>query len=136
MATRLDMDWLKLQKRLNGDTDMARKILKTEVVKDTEPFVPMQGGYLKKSPYDSISKKTDTIVYDSPYAKFLYYGKVMVGVRTHRPWAKAGETKIVINKSLTYGKLNPLACAFWFERSKSLNKDKWLKLSRKVYRNG
>lgn len=136
MSTRLDMDWNKVHNRLQRDADKARMILKSEVVKDTEPFVPMQGGYLKNSPYESISKKDDFIIYDGPYAKFLYHGKVMIGTKSHSPWAKSGETKVVTNRDIKFGKLHPLACAYWFERSKSVNKNKWLKLSRKAFRNG
>lgn len=136
MGTRLEMDWAKVNNRLKRNTDQARMVLKNEVVKDTEPYVPMQGGYLKNSPYESIRKKDDTIVYDAPYSRFLYYGKVMVGKKSHSPWAKRGETKVVTNKAITFGTIHPLACAFWFEKSKSMNKEKWLRLSRKVYKNG
>lgn len=37
-----------------------------------------------------------------PYARFQAGGKVMVGVRSRRAWAKRGEKKVVINKNLKY----------------------------------
>lgn len=37
-----------------------------------------------------------------PYARFQAEGKVMVGVKTKRPWAKKGEKKIVTSRNLKY----------------------------------
>ena len=37
-----------------------------------------------------------------PYARFQAEGKVMVGVKSHSPWARRGERKIVTSKNLTY----------------------------------
>lgn len=53
-----------------------------------------------------------------PYARFQAEGKVMVGVKTGRAWAKRGERKRVINKALTYHN-NGLRGAHPFERMSS-----------------
>nr|DAF27019.1 MAG TPA: Minor capsid protein [Caudoviricetes sp.] len=37
-----------------------------------------------------------------PYARFQAEGKVMVGVKSHSPWARRGERKMVTSKNLTY----------------------------------
>lgn len=129
-------DESKVKSRLSNQTKMAKRLLKSEIVKDTEKFVPMQSGYLKNSIMQSLQSDDDFIVYNTPYARFLYYGYVMIGRITHRPWARRGETKIKTDKKLSFGKVHPLACSNWFERSKSLYKDNWLKISKKVYRNG
>ena len=132
--SKLQLDEAKIKARLKAQTRQAKRVLKNEIVKDTEKFVPMRDGTLKSSAIQSSQSDDDYIIYNSPYALFLYYGKVMVGKVTHRPWARRGETKIKTKRNLKYGQ--PLACAFWFERSKALCKDKWLKLAKKVYRNG
>lgn len=106
--------------------------LKNEVVKDSDKFVPMRAGMLKNSAIESVSSNSDQIVYKTPYARFLYYGKVMVGRTSGKAWASNGETKVVTNKDLTYSR--PTACAFWFERAKSLYKKNWLELVKKVYK--
>lgn len=52
------------------------------------------------------------------YARFQAEGKVMVGVKSRRAWAKRGETKVVINKKLTYHN-GGLRGAHPFERMKA-----------------
>lgn len=37
-----------------------------------------------------------------PYARFQAEGKVMVGVKSHSPWARRGERKMVTSRNLTY----------------------------------
>lgn len=128
-----NFDERKVLNRFDSSTLIAKKLLKNEIVKDTEKFVPMQEGYLKNSAVESIASKDDYIIYNEPYAKFLYYGYVMVGKITHSPWARKGETKIKTGKKLNYGKVHPLACAFWFEQSKKLYFNNWLKIVKKVY---
>lgn len=134
--SKFDFDDTKVKQRLNSQTKQAKRLLKSEIVKDTEKFVPMQGGYLKNSIMNSIQSDDDFIIYNTPYARFLYYGYVMVGKITHRAWARRGETKIKTDKKLTFGKVHPLASSHWFERSKVTYKDNWLKIAKKVYRNG
>lgn len=126
----------KVQSRFDRQIKQSKRLLKSEIVKDTEKFVPMQGGYLKNSITHSLQSDDDFIIYNTPYARFLYYGYVMIGKVTHRPWAKRGETKIKTNQKIKYGKVHPLACSHWFERSKAMYKDNWLKIAKKVFRNG
>lgn len=130
------LDESKVKNRLANQTKQAKRILKNEIVKDTEKFVPMRSGFLKNSIMRSIQSNDDFIIYNTPYARFLYYGYVMIGKITKRPWARRGETKIKTDRKIQYGKVHPLACSHWFERSKALNKDKWIKLAKKVYKNG
>lgn len=134
MDSKFEFDSVKVNNRFNRQTKQSRKLLKSEVAKDTEKFVPMQGGYLKNSVSQSLLSDDEYIVYNAPYAKFLYYGKVMIGRITHRPWAKRGETKVVTSKDISYGKVHPLACSHWFERSKALYKNNWLKIAKKVFK--
>ncbi len=56
---------------------------------------------------------------DTPYARFLYFGHLMVG-ENGSSWAKAGETKSVTNKELDFQKgKNPNAGAAWYEPYKT-----------------
>lgn len=117
-----------------NQTKQARRLLKNEIVKDTEKFVPLRDRNLRNSVIKTITTNDDYIIYDGPYARFLYLGKLMIGKITRRAWAKRGETKVVTNKDIKYGQ--PLACSRWFERSKALCKDKWIRIAKKVYKNG
>lgn len=134
--SRFEFNDTKVKARFKEDAKLAKRLLKNEIVKDTEKFVPMQGGHLKNSITTSLQSDDDYIIYNTPYARFLYYGFVMIGRITHRPWAKRGETKVKTNRKLQYGKIHPMACSHWFERSKALYKDNWLKIAKRVYRNG
>lgn len=133
MNYKLKLDEVKLKAKYDQRHKLARKMLKNEIAKDTEKFVPFRGRYLRGSVTQSLQSDDQYLIYNAPYARFLYYGYVMIGRVTHRPWARRGETKIKTDKKLTFSQ--PLACSHWFERSKALNKDKWLKIAKKVYRN-
>ena len=75
----------------------------------------------------------DGIVYGGPYAKFLYYGKVMVGIESGSPWAKKDEPKRVTNQDLLYDKTkNPQAGAFWDKRMWVEHRDDILQSMAKV----
>ena len=56
----------------------AEHVLAEQMEKDTQPFVPMLTG--------SLTQRTrgvgNDIIYPGPYARFLYYGKVMVDPNT------------------------------------------------------
>ena len=131
---KFDFDYDKCKKKYDGYSKQARKMLKNEVVKDTDKFVPFRNGNVSKSAIQTINSDNDYIIYKGPYARFLYYGHVMVGVVSNRPWAKKGETKKITNRALTFGGAHPLACARWFEKSRSLNLKKWLALAKKVFK--
>ncbi|MFR8411374.1 MAG: minor capsid protein [Butyricicoccus sp.] len=52
----------------------ANKWLCEEIIKDTDQFVPARTGALAMN----VHRQGNTIVYASPYARFQYYGKVMI----------------------------------------------------------
>ena len=100
-----------------------------QVKKDTEPYVPMLTGSLKNR------AKVDgsTIIYPGPYARFLYYGKVMVDPNTGSTWAPLGGTKVVTDRDLVFTTdFHPLAQSHWFEAAKAQNEDKWLRVAQKA----
>lgn len=133
---KFDFNYVKCKKKYDGYNKKAKKLLKNEIVKDTDKFVPMRVGTLKNSAIQSINNNSDNIVYKGPYARFLYYGHVMVGIRTKRPWAKKGEVKVVANpkRALTFGGAHPLACSRWFEKSRSINMKKWIDVAKEVFK--
>lgn len=95
--------------------------LANEVLKDTRPFVPA----LTLSLSNRSHVDGNTVVYPGPYARYLYFGKVMAG-------PKEGP-KHETDKDLVYTKtVHSQAQAFWFEASKSQNKDKWIRGVKKI----
>ena len=56
-----------------------QKFLDNEVLRTTESYVPMDTGALKQSGINGTVVGSGKVVYNSPYARYQYYGKLMVG---------------------------------------------------------
>lgn len=107
----------------------AESIVGQQVIKDTAPFVPALTGSL------TIRTRLDgnKIIYPGPYARFLYYGKVMVDPQTGSTFAPKGGTKVLTNRDLVFSKaMHPQAQSHWFEASKAQNLDKWIRIAEKA----
>ncbi len=67
------------------------EFLRNEVDRLSNPYIPMRSGYLK----DASKSYPDnhSIKYNSPYARYQYYGKVMVG----KPPKKVTNTDLSYN---------------------------------------
>lgn len=107
----------------------AEHILAQQVKKDTEPFVPMLTGSLK----NRTVVEGSMIRYPGPYARFLYYGKVMVDPNTGSTWAPKGGTKVVTDRNLVFTTdFHPQAQSHWFEASKAQNEEKWVRVAERL----
>nr|DAK54298.1 MAG TPA: Minor capsid protein [Caudoviricetes sp.] len=109
----------------------AEHTLAVQVKKDTEPFVPMLNGVLR----GKTKVVGNLIVYDGPYARYLYYGKLYVDPLTGSSYARDGVTKVpaVPEKDLIFHK--PGTCSHWFEASKAQNTEKWVRVAEKAVKN-
>lgn len=106
-------------------TPKADHILALQAAKDTEKFVPMLTGSLK----NRTKVEGGKITYEGPYARFLYGGLVMVDPATGSPWASKGATKVLTDRNLVFNTASHAdAQAAWFEASKALNLDTWLRV--------
>lgn len=118
----------------------AQTALGMQVLKDTEPYVPMLTGSLKnRSQY---VRDSHSILYPGPYARYLYHGKYMVDSKTGKGpmhyTSKDGTEYIRYRKGAVLKpterdlKFNtsrhPLAQSHWIEASKTKNIDKWKRL--------
>ena len=118
-----------IKDKLAESCTRAESIVGQQVIKDTEPFVPALTGSL------TIRTRLDgnKIIYTGPYARFLYYGKVMVDPQTGSPFAPKGGTKVLTNRDLVFSKaMHPQAQSHWFEASKAQNLDKWIRIAEKA----
>lgn len=117
----------------------AEHAVAVQIAKDTEDYVPMRTGSLK----NRTLVQGGTVIYPGPYARYLYYGKVMVdsasGKGPMHYTDKKGNEVIRFRKG---AKLRPTdrdldikrayhkhAQAFWFEASKAQNLDKWKRVA-------
>lgn len=103
-------------------------MLKEEIANNTEPFVPFGTGALRRSVKSSLSTKDLRIIWNSPYAHFLHEGYVMIGERSHSPWARYGEKKVKTNKRLTYRQ----GGADWVNESAKVNGQHWVEFVSKL----
>lgn len=107
----------------------AESVLAQQVMKDTIHFVPALTG--------SLTQRTrvvgNEVIYPGPYARFLYYGKVMVDPATGSTYAQKGGTKMVTDRNLVFSNaMHPQAQSHWFEASKAQNLDKWVRVADKA----
>lgn len=119
-----------LQRVVKGRASKAEKILTEQIMKDTDKFVPAETGSLALRTH---IEKGNTIVYPGPYARFLYYGKVMIYEPTGSTWAPKGQHKVVTGRDLVMHKtMHPLASSHWFEVSKAANLGRWLRVAERL----
>ena len=107
----------------------AEHVLAEQIEKDNQPFVPAFT--------ESITQRTrvdgSAVIYPGPYARFLYYGKVMVDPNTGSTYATKGGTKVLTDRDLVFSKaVHPQAQSHWFEASKAQNLDKWVRVAEKA----
>ena len=75
-----------------------RKFLRDDADRLMNPFVPLNNGMLRRN---KTYPKNNQIKYTSPYAKYQYYGKLML-TKNGASWAKLGEKKVLTSKNLKY----------------------------------
>lgn len=74
------------------------KFLRDDADRLMNPFVPLNNGMLRRN---KTYPKNNQIKYTSPYAKYQYYGKLML-TKNGASWAKLGEKKVLTSKNLKY----------------------------------
>ncbi|SHI42777.1 Minor capsid protein [Parasporobacterium paucivorans DSM 15970] len=85
-----------------------------------EPYTPADSLVMSRGAKAYVDGGKGIIEYPGPYARFQYYGKVMVGVTSGSAWANKNESKIVTGKNLQYSKFrHPLATSHWDKAMKS-----------------
>ena len=58
----------------------AHRFFTNELMKLSRPYVPKRNGILNAKTF--LDNKGDAIIYDTPYARYLWYGKVWVDPKT------------------------------------------------------
>ena len=121
-------DW-GLSTKLASAAKRAEHAVAVQAAKDTEPYVPMLTGSLK----NRTQVKDNLIIYPGPYARYLYYGKLMVDPETGSAWAKKGASKVVTDKNLVFTQtVHQDAQDHWFDASKAENLDEWKRVAAKA----
>ena len=115
-----------LKQTIAAACSKAEHVLAQQVMKDTTPFVPALTGSLTQHARVIGSE----VIYPGPYARFLYYGKVMVDPATGSTYAPKGGTKVITDRNLVFNRaMHPQAQSHWFEASKAQNLEKWVRVA-------
>lgn len=100
----IQLDTTALLGRFDKRHEAAQVFLDSEVMRTTEPYVPMDTGTLARSVQLATKPGSGQVLYDTPYAKKLYYG---------------------LNMDFATDK-HPKATAKWLEASKSVHLKDWV----------
>lgn len=124
---------LPFDKKLKKASEKAEHLVAEQIRKDTSQFVPALTGMLDKR----TRVKKSAVIYPGPYAKFLYYGKVMVDPNTGSTFAPKYGKKVLTDRNLVFTKqMHPQAQDHWFEASKNQNLNRWIDVARKAVNHG
>lgn len=118
-----------IARELARNATAAAHILAQQIAKDTSPFVPALTGSLDQR----TRVEGNEVIYPGPYARFLYYGKLMVDPETGSSYAPKGGVKVLTDKNLVFNKaVHSQAQSHWFEASKAQNLEKWERVAAKA----
>ena len=123
---------LPLIARVGPSNQKMMHIVTTQVKKDTLKYVPRQTGSLSQRA-EHMSERTtvkgNKIIYPGPYARYLYFGKVMEG--------PLNGPKHATDKDLVFSdKPHAKATAHWFEESTKANIHTWRKVAKRAFLDG
>lgn len=90
-----------------------------------QKYVSRKSGVQEKSIPIASKYGSGRITINVPHARFQAEGKVMIGVKSHSPWARKGERKIVTSRNLKYHS-ERLRGKHPFERMKADKRDRIL----------
>ena len=118
--TQVDFAWRQtFGKDMTDRFTSAQKFVDSECIRLMVPYTPMLNGSLMKSAVLGTEIGSGEIVYQNPYARYQYYGKLMVSSVTGSAYATMGEKKVLTDVDLVHStQRHPLAGPFWFERMK------------------
>lgn len=93
----------------NGRYTQAQKFVDSQVLRLDDKYVPVRQSYLRKSGFLGTVIGSGLVRYIAPYARYQYYGKVMVGPAP----------KTLTSIPLKYHSGDPNRGAKWFEVMKA-----------------
>ena len=135
MAWKLELKKVKTLYRELGleERGKVQKFLDKTVGDNLQKYVSHNSGTQEKSIPIASNYGSGKVIINVPYARFQAAGKVMVGIKSRKAWAKLGERKVVINKNLKYHG-GALRGAHPFERMKADKRDSILNQTAKYAR--
>lgn len=130
----LELEWnKKFGKNASCNFKKAQEFIDSECIRKMVPYTPMLSGTLFKSVILETKIGSGEIIQSAPYARYQYYGKLMVSKITGSSYATHGESKVLADKALTYStSKHKRAGPMWFERMKADHKDSILRGAKRM----
>lgn len=108
--------------------DNVQKFVDSECIRLMVKYTPARNNIMYKSATLGTKIGSGHIYYQSPNARYQYYGKLMVSSITGSSYASKGESKVLTNKDLKYSTArHPQAQKQWFEAMKTNHKEQILR---------
>lgn len=128
---------LMIKERGLNSMGKVQKFVDSECIRLMKPYTPFRTGILEKMATIGTAIGSGEIRQSAPYARYLYYGKLMVSTVTGSSYARHGETKKLTATELKYDKsAHALAGKMWFERMKADHKEDILKGAQEIANRG
>lgn len=116
-----------MEKRGLNDGGKVQIFVDNECIRQMEPYTPFLNGVLQISPLVFTDVGSGRIIQNTPYARYQYYGHLMVDPITHkgcfydpktgRKWSRPGVKKVLTGTPLKYNQTrSPKAGPHWFGR--------------------
>lgn len=120
MNLKIDPPNKMLEKRGLDDQGKVQKYVDKKVLQLSETYIPARNLVLTKSGTTGTVIGSGLVQWVSPYARFQFYGKLMISPITGSPYARMGEKKILTNTPLKHIRLrHRKASAHWFNQMKA-----------------
>lgn len=127
MPVKVSINTNAVKMRIQGASEKAVAEVSKQVLADCNEFCPEDHGVLINSSEIHSNFKKGLLVWSTPYARYLYYGLLMVDSITGSPWARKGSIKVLTDKPLHYAK----GCKLWCEKAREMYNEDW----RLIYQN-
>lgn len=100
--------------------DRTQLFMANEAKRLMDPYVPARNLVLAQNVRTYVEDGVGMIHYRSPYAGYQHKGLLMVSRITGSPWARSGESKVVLGTKLNHSRSrHPLATAEWDKAMKA-----------------
>lgn len=106
-----------------GENGPAKRFFCNELMKISNDYLPFQSGMLQASA--RVGPNGDEIIYNTPYARYLWFGKLMVDPVTGKGaffkegygfWSRPNTQKVLTDRDLTFDGA-PMRGSHWVERA-------------------
>ena len=107
-----------LERQIKANKNKALDWLVHRVEQDCRPFVPRDTGAL----VSNTKIENHTLIYEQPYAHYMYEGILYVDPETGSSWARRGVKKVPTGIPLKY---RPTGTDHWLEHAELLHGKEW-----------